>query len=132
MTRILIVDDDADIRSLIGEILAEEDHDVVLAADGPDAIRCMRALAPDLVILDLSMPGMDGWETATRIRERSRVPVLFITARVADAERRRSVRIGAAGFMLKPFARRELVETVAEILDLSASSANDDCGQRVG
>jgi DNA-binding response OmpR family regulator len=114
--RILVVEDYADVRALIALILAAEGHEAVQAADGREAVRCVREGDPDLVILDLNMPGMDGWETAARINELSGAPVLFLTAVVEDEEREHSVRLGAAGFMLKPFLRRELVDAVATIL----------------
>ena len=115
--RILVVDDYADIRTLVTEVLEAEGHQVIQAADGPEAVRQERDHQPDLVVLDLTMPVMDGWETAAQIRERSRVAVLFLTARVDDFERRRARRVGGAGFMLKPFGRNELVETVTALLD---------------
>jgi two-component system, OmpR family, alkaline phosphatase synthesis response regulator PhoP len=117
--RILIVEDYADVRTLIALILAAEGHEPI-EADGREAVRCVHEVEPDLVVLDLNMRGMDGWETAARIRELSDVPVLFLTAVMEDEDRRHSVRVGAAGLMLKPFLRRELVEAVAAILSTAS------------
>ena len=117
LIRILVVDDDADIRSLMAEILAGPDREVHLAPGGREAVECVDTMDLDLVILDLSMPGMDGWETATQIRRRSGVPLLIVTARVADGERLRGSQMGAEGFMLKPFLRRELIGAVENILE---------------
>jgi DNA-binding response OmpR family regulator len=120
--RILVVDDYADIRTLVTAVLEAEGHEVIQAANGHEAVRQERDLEPDLVVLDLTMPVMDGWETAARIRERSRVAVLFLTARAEDCERRRARHVGAARFMLKPFDRHELVETVTALLDPRSGS----------
>jgi CheY-like chemotaxis protein len=114
--RILVVDDYADIRTLVTEVLEAEGYEVLQAADGYEALQHIGHYDPDLVVLDLTMPVMDGWETAARIRKRSPAAVLFLTARVEDLERRRARRIDAAGFMLKPFGRMELIETVTSLL----------------
>jgi two-component system OmpR family response regulator len=114
--RILVVDDYADVRTLVAEILALQGHDAIQAADGDEAVRCVRALGPDLVVLDLNLPVVDGWGTAARIRALSDAPLLFLADRAEDAERRHRIRVGPAGFMLKPFLRRELVDAVATIL----------------
>jgi two-component system, OmpR family, response regulator len=85
----------------------------------------VRAVDIDLAILDISMPGMDGWETAGRIRACSQVPILFLSARVEDGVRRRTELYGAAEFMAKPFARRELLDAVAWMWDAWDARADD-------
>jgi CheY-like chemotaxis protein len=121
---VLVVDDYEDVRALVGEILAGAGHDVLEAADGQRALELARAVDLDLAILDLSMPGMDGWETASRIRAFSAVPVLFLSACVEEGVRRQTERFGAAGFMAKPFGRRELLGAVAAICDAPANGAS--------
>jgi two-component system OmpR family response regulator len=122
---VLVVDDYADVRALVGEILAGAGHDVIEAGDGRRAVELVRAVDIDLVILDVSMPGMDGWETAGRMRASSQVPILFLSARVEDAVVRRTERFGAAEFMAKPFARRDLLDAVAWMWDAWDARADD-------
>jgi len=80
MTSILVVDDDEDIRALVGELLERAGHGVIKAPDGESALKLFYSRKPDLVVLDVSMPGLDGWEVLNRIRELSDVPVLMLTA----------------------------------------------------
>jgi len=107
-SRILVVDDDDDIRGLVRALLD--------AQDGRAGLRELYAGSPDLVILDVAMPGLDGWETLERIREVSDVPVLMLTARDAELERVRGLRGGADDYVVKPFGRQELVARVDVLL----------------
>src|ERR1700751_2927678 len=91
-SRILVVDDDDDIRGLLRTLLERAGHEVSDASDGRAGLRELYAGAPDLVILDVAMPGLDGWETLERIREVSDVPVLILTARDAELEGVRGLR----------------------------------------
>src|SRR5581483_7333348 len=122
---VLVVDDCAEVRALVGEILAAAAQDVIEAADGRRALELVRAVELDLAILDVSMPGTDGWETAGRVRASSQVPILFLTARVEDVVRRRAELFGAAGFMTKPFARRDLLDAVGWMWDAWDARADD-------
>ena len=90
--RILVVDDDDDIRGLVRALLERAGHEVTDAPDGRTGLRELFANSPDLVILDVAMPGLDGWETLERIREVSDVPVLMLTARDAELERVRGLK----------------------------------------
>src|SRR2546430_5697709 len=91
MARVLVVDDEADIRHLVRELLERAGHDVVEAGDGGEGLRVFFSAQPDLVVLDVSMPGLDGWGTLERIRELSDVPVLMLTAQAEElAKVRRS------------------------------------------
>ncbi len=114
--RILVVDDDDDIRGLVGALLERAGHDVTEAPDGRAGLRELYAGSQDLVILDVSMPGLDGWATLERIREVSDVPVLMLTARDAELERVRGLRGGADDYVVKPFGREELVARVDALL----------------
>src|SRR5918992_1897418 len=114
--RILFVDDDADIRSLLRELLERAGYDLVEAANGKDGLRAFYASAPDLVLLDVSMPEMDGWQTLERIRDLSDVPVLMLTARTAELERVRGLKAGADDYVAKPFGRQELLARVEALL----------------
>ena len=123
---ILVVDDDDDIRGLLRTLLERAGHEVVDASDGRAGLRELFARSPDLVILDVSMPGLDGWATLERIREVSDVPVLMLTARDAELERVRGLRGGADDYVIKPFGRQELVARVDVLLRRPRSGAAQD------
>ena len=112
MTSILVVDDDDDIRALVGELLERAGHVVIKAPDGESALKLFYSRKPDLVVLDVSMPGLDGWEVLNRIRELSDVPVLMLTARAEELEKVRGLRAGADDYVTKPFGRQELLARV--------------------
>jgi DNA-binding response OmpR family regulator len=115
-SRILVVDDDDDIRGLLRALLERAGHEVSEAPDGRDGLRELYASSPDLVILDVAMPGLDGWAALERIREVSDVPVLMLTARDAELERVRGLQSGADDYVVKPFGRQELVARVDVLL----------------
>src|SRR5947208_15746767 len=112
MASVLIVDDDADIRGLLREVLERASHTAIEAGDGREGLRLFHAEQPDLVILDVSMPGFDGWQTLERIRELSSVPVLMLTARAQEMDKVRGLRAGADDYITKPFGRQELLARV--------------------
>jgi DNA-binding response OmpR family regulator len=109
---VLVVDDDSDIRGLVRELLERAGHDVLDAADGNDGLRLFYARQPDLVILDVSMPGLEGWDVLERIRELSDVPVVMLTARAEELDKVRGLRAGADDYVTKPFGRQELLARV--------------------
>jgi DNA-binding response OmpR family regulator len=109
---ILVVDDDTDIRGLVQELLQRAGHDVVEAPDGNDGLKRFYAEKPDLVILDVQMPGLDGWGVLERIRELSEVPVIMLTARAEELDKVRGLRAGADDYVTKPFGRQELLARV--------------------
>src|SRR6516165_4185815 len=115
-SRILVVDDDDDIRGLLRALLARSGHDVSEAADGRAGLRELYEGSPDLIILDVTMPGLDGWATLERIRELTDVPVLMLTAHDAELERVRGLKGGADDYVVKPFGRQELVARVEALL----------------
>lgn len=118
--KILIVDDDPRLRDLVRLALERAGHAVLTAADGRQAlVHCARA-QPDLVVLDVGLPEMDGFETCRRLRERSEVPVLFLTARDDEIDRILGLELGADDYVTKPFSPRELVARVRAILKRSA------------
>jgi DNA-binding response OmpR family regulator len=110
---ILVVDDEADIRELVRELLGRAGYDVVEAPNGSEALKVFYAQQPDFVILDVQMPVLDGWETLTRIREVSDVPVLMLTARAEELDKVRGLRAGADDYITKPFGRQELLARVS-------------------
>jgi DNA-binding response OmpR family regulator len=112
MSCVLVVDDDADIRGLVRELLERSGYDVLEAPDGNEGLRVFYAEQPDLVILDVSMPGLDGWGVLERIRELSDVPVVMLTARAEELDKVRGLRAGADDYVTKPFGRQELLARV--------------------
>jgi DNA-binding response OmpR family regulator len=116
MTCVLVVDDESDIRGLVSELLQRAGHDVIEAADGNEGLRRFYADQPGLVILDVQMPGLDGWGVLERIRELSDVPVVMLTARAEELDKVRGLRAGADDYVTKPFGRQELLARVEGLL----------------
>jgi DNA-binding response OmpR family regulator len=114
--RILVVDDDPDIRGLLRELLDRRGFTVTEARDGQEALRVFFEQRPDLVVLDVQMPGLDGWKTLERIRELSDVPVVMLTAKATELEKTRGLRAGADDYVTKPFGRQELLARVEALL----------------
>jgi DNA-binding response OmpR family regulator len=109
---VLVIDDDADIRGLLRELLERAGYEVAEGANGRDGLRALYASSPDLVLLDVSMPELDGWQTLERIRDVSDVPVVMLTARAAELEKVRGLKAGADDYVTKPFGRQELLARV--------------------
>ena len=120
-SRILVIDDDDDVRTLVKTLLSRAGHDVREAGDGRAGLREFFASPADLVVLDVSMPGFDGFETLARLRDLSDVPVLMLTARDAELERVRGLAGGADDYVVKPFGRQELVARVQALLRRSGA-----------
>jgi DNA-binding response OmpR family regulator len=115
-TRILVVDDDASARDLVRAILERAGHEVREAADGRAGLKELYASPPDLVILDVNMPELDGWATLERIRDLSEVPVLMLTALETELELVRGLQGGADDYVVKPFGHQELIARVQALL----------------
>jgi DNA-binding response OmpR family regulator len=113
---VLVVDDDPDIRGLVKELLERQGYGVSEAANGKDALRSLYASPPDVVLLDVSMPELDGWQTLERIRDLSDVPVAMLTARAAELEKVRGLKAGADDYITKPFGRQELLARIEAML----------------
>ncbi|HKB94342.1 MAG TPA: response regulator transcription factor [Gaiellaceae bacterium] len=114
--RVLVVDDDDDIRGLVRTLLERAGAVVYDAPDGREGLREFHARRPDLVILDVAMPAMDGWQVLDRIRDMSDVPVIMLTARADELERVRGLQAGADDYIIKPFGKQELVARVQALL----------------
>jgi DNA-binding response OmpR family regulator len=121
--RVLVIDDDEDVRSLVNELLTRAGMTVDEAPDGRAGLRSLHQSQPDLVVLDVSMPELDGWQTLERIRDLTDVPVLMLTARGSELERVRGLQAGADDYVLKPFGRQELVARVQALLRRAGGQA---------
>jgi DNA-binding response OmpR family regulator len=124
-TRILVVDDDETTRELLRGMLERSGHDVREAVDGRAGLRDLYKATPDLVILDVEMPELDGWQTLERIRDLSDVPVLMLTARETELERVRGLKGGADDYVVKPFGHQELAARVQALLRRSGPRAEE-------
>ena len=113
---VLVVDDDGDVRALVVELLTRSGYDVSEAPNGREALKLLYEQRPDLVLLDISMPELDGWATLERIRELTDVPVLMLSALGAELEKVRALRAGADDYVTKPFGRQELLARVESVL----------------
>jgi DNA-binding response OmpR family regulator len=118
--RILVVDDDADVRGLVRELLERAGASVREAADGREALRILYDVRPEVIVLDVTMPELDGWQTLERIRDLTAVPVLMLTARDTEMEKVRGLKEGADDYVTKPFGRQELLARVEALLRRSA------------
>jgi DNA-binding response OmpR family regulator len=116
LRRVLVVDDDDDIRLLLEELLRGAGYGVSTARDGRAALRTFHADPTDLIVLDLSMPDLDGFETLERLRDLSDVPVILLTARTGEIDKVRGFRAGADDYVVKPFGRQELLARIEALL----------------
>ena len=117
--KILVIDDDPELVRLV-EYTLSKDYEVYKAYDGPEGLRQADAVQPDLVILDIMMPGMDGWEVCRRLREKSEVPILMLTAKGREEDIVRGLDLGADDYLTKPFSVKELEARVRAILRRAA------------
>jgi DNA-binding response OmpR family regulator len=116
MSRILIADDDPGIVKVVRAYLEQAGFDVSVAYDGKKAMQIARNDKPDLVILDLMLPELDGWDVCRALRKESDVPVIMLTARVEESDKLIGLELGADDYVTKPFSPRELVARVRSVL----------------
>ncbi|HUQ54960.1 response regulator transcription factor [Lentzea sp.] len=114
--RVLVVDDDTTVRDVVRRYLEHAGYEVELAGDGEQALRSVSAHEPDIVVLDLMLPGIDGLEVCRRIRERGSTPVVMLTALGEEEDRIAGLQIGADDYVTKPFSPRELALRVSSVL----------------
>jgi len=116
MTKILVIDDEPSITNLVSAYLKPEGYEVYTAADGDAGLKAARAFKPDLIILDIMLPGMDGIELLSRLRRESEVYVIMLTARTEETDKIVGLSVGADDYVTKPFSPRELVARVKAAL----------------
>jgi DNA-binding response OmpR family regulator len=122
---LLIVDDDSTLLRFIKEYLEREGFEVTVANGGEKALRLFYQHRPELVVVDVMMPGMDGWELCARLRELSNTPVVMLTAKTSENDKLRGFRLGVDDYITKPFSMAELVARIRAILARSTSSGGE-------
>jgi len=129
MTRVLVIDDEAPIRLLCRVNLEAEGMTVLEAADGPSGLELARQELPDLVLLDVMMPGLDGWGVAEQLLEgdtTAKIPIIFLTARAEFRDRARGLDIGGVDYITKPFNPVELAPLVRGLLERLQRGERDE------
>ena len=129
MTKVLVIDDEEPIRLLCRVNLQLENMDVLEAADGPTGLDQAREHRPDVILLDVMMPGLDGWRVAEKLLEDDRtneIPIIFLTARAEFRDRARGLDIGADDYVTKPFNPLELAPLVRQLLDRIEKGERDE------
>jgi len=116
MKTILVVDDEPSIAQIAGDYLRHGGFGVITASNGRDALALARAQRPDLIVLDLGLPRMDGIEVAKTLRRESDIPIIMLTARIEESDRLAGLELGADDYITKPFSPRELVARVRSVL----------------
>lgn len=119
--RVMIVDDDATLLTFMRDYFEREAYEVITADNGKNALRMFFQERPDIVILDVMMPGMDGWEVCARLRELSDTPVIMLTAKTSEADKLRGFRLGVDDYITKPFSLAELAARITAVIARSSS-----------
>ena len=124
--KILIIDDEPKIVEICRDYLHAAGYDVITAGDGPGGLALARRESPDLVVLDLMLPEMDGLDVCRALRHDSDVPIIMLTARVEETDRLIGLELGADDYMTKPFSPRELVARIRTVLRRASGDASSD------
>jgi DNA-binding response OmpR family regulator len=122
--KVLVADDDAELRELIAFTLSQAGYLVIKAGDGSAAVRLFAEESPDLVVLDINMPGLSGFQACEAIRARSRVPVMMLTVRGEEEDLVRALGLGADDYLTKPFSPRTLLARVRALLRRAGMESN--------
>jgi DNA-binding response OmpR family regulator len=128
-TRVLVIDDEAPIRLLCRVNLEAEGMEVLEAADGPSGLATARAETPDVILLDVMMPGLDGWRVAEELLDDERtqgIPIVFLTARAELRDRARGIDLGGVDYVTKPFNPVELAPLVRSLLERVGAGERDE------
>ncbi len=129
MTRVLVIDDEAPIRLLCRVNLEAEGMEVLEASDGPTGLEKARNDGPDVILLDVMMPGLDGWQVAEELidgESTSSIPIVFLTARAEARDRARGLDLGGIDYVTKPFNPVELAPLVRELIDRVERGERDE------
>ena len=128
MHRVLVVDDERTVTEVVERYLLREGFEVAVAGDGAEALRLARVWGPDLMILDLRLPGLDGLEVCRRLRQHTRLPIIMLTSRSEETDRVVGLELGADDYVVKPFSPRELVARVKSVLRRASADPRQDAG----
>lgn len=133
MTRkILVVDDTRNVQLLLSDFLLSQDYEVETASDGEEAIEMVRSFHPDLILLDIMMPNMDGYQFITHLRRESTLPVIMITAKQQETDIIRGFDLGADDYITKPFRMRELLVRIRAVMRRSAPRESESSVLAIG
>jgi DNA-binding response OmpR family regulator len=126
MTTVLVVEDEMEIARVVRDYLADAGFEVIVVGDGSSAVASVRSAKPDLMILDLGLPGRDGLDVAREVRRWSQTPIVILTARGDESDRIVGLELGADDYVVKPFSPKELVARVRAVLRRTRSSGRDE------
>lgn len=132
MSTILLIDDDPSLHNLLSQYLEQQGHRIFHAADGREGLRQLFEQRPDLIVLDVMMPHLDGWATLERIREMSSMPVILLTAKDTEADKLKGFRLGGDDYVTKPFSFAELSARIEAVLKRSAGNNRQSPVLQVG
>ena len=124
--KILVIDDETKIVEICSDYLQAAGFDILTAADGLQGLALARSQKPDLVVLDLMLPGMDGFDICRSLREESKVPIIMLTARIEETDKLAGLELGADDYITKPFSPRELVMRVRTVLRRASGDSSSD------
>jgi DNA-binding response OmpR family regulator len=127
--RILLVDDEPSIVKMVGKRLEVEGFDVLIATDGQEGLTQARSVSPDLIVLDLMLPKMNGYEVCTMLKQDARyqrIPIVLFTAKAQEKDEKLGMECGANAYVRKPFRAQELLDTIRTLLPAASSPAKDE------
>lgn len=124
--KILVVDDDSNIRELLRLYLDKEGYQTFFAGDGNEAVKKFGEVSPDLVLLDIMLPGMDGWQVCREIRKKAETPVIMITAKGETFDKVLGLELGADDYVVKPFDAKEVIARIKAVLRRYTSASAPD------
>ena len=113
--KVLVVDDDKNICELLRLYLEKEGYSIILSHDGEEAVVKFNALKPDIVLLDIMLPGLDGWQVCREIRKKSNVPIIMITAKSETFDKVLGLELGADDYVVKPFDAKEIIARIKAV-----------------
>ena len=125
-TKIMLVDDDPNIRQLVNLYLEKEGFEVTMADRGDEALKMFKAAPPNLILLDLMLPGMDGWQVCREVRKVSNIPIIMLTAKDETFDKVLGLELGADDYVVKPFDMKELVARIKAVIRRYQTAENPD------
>ena len=132
MALVLLIDDDVSLHSLLGKFLEQQQHMIIHAKDGREGLRLFFDRRPDIVVLDVMMPNLDGWDTLDRIREMSRTPVILLTAKDTEQDKLHGFQLRSDDYVTKPFSFAELAARIEAVLRRNSGEEPDSELLRLG